>query len=530
MNTRRLSRRCAVLACCWIAVALATLARADGHPWDVEPGRQVVSIGHAAVLRSGESASDVVAVFGSSTAEGDVTDSVVAVFGDARVTGTVGNNAVAVLGNVYINGKVTGNVVDVLGSITLGPQAQVSGRVVEVLGALEKSESATVEGGIERVLSLGVVGLSGFPAWVRHCLLYGRLLAFNPEVSWAWGLALAALGFYVLLAALFGNAVERCVRTLETHPGASILTVLVATLLSPVVYLVLLVTIVGIALIPLVWTGLLCASVFGKGVALAWLGERCLHRSRASPSPRGRIVLEVLVGGLIMLALYLIPIVGFAAFTLFGLLGLGAVLYTLVLAMSEGRPGKAPPAAAFAGASAAAGADARMAGTASAGAREGGGAGTGGAGTGAAGLGSAASAPGSAAAEIAADESTLPRAGFWIRIGALAIDVLLVGIVLGLLHNGFRIELVILAAYGVIMWKLKGTTIGGTVCDLKVARVDGRPIDWGTAIVRALGCFLSLAIAGLGFVWIALDPQRQAWHDKIAGTVVVRVPKGVPLL
>jgi uncharacterized RDD family membrane protein YckC len=35
---------------------------------------------------------------------------------------------------------------------------------------------------------------------------------------------------------------------------------------------------------------------------------------------------------------------------------------------------------------------------------------------------------------------------------------------------------------------------------------------------------------GLGFFWIAFDEGNQAWHDKIAGTVVVRVPKGVPLV
>jgi uncharacterized RDD family membrane protein YckC len=50
-------------------------------------------------------------------------------------------------------------------------------------------------------------------------------------------------------------------------------------------------------------------------------------------------------------------------------------------------------------------------------------------------------------------------------------------------------------------------------------------MNWETAIVRALGCFLSLAIAGLGFIWIAFDGAKQAWHDKIAGTVVVRVPR-----
>jgi uncharacterized RDD family membrane protein YckC len=39
-----------------------------------------------------------------------------------------------------------------------------------------------------------------------------------------------------------------------------------------------------------------------------------------------------------------------------------------------------------------------------------------------------------------------------------------------------------------------------------------------------------LAAAGLGFIWIAFDDGKQAWHDKIAGTVVVRVTKGVSLV
>jgi uncharacterized RDD family membrane protein YckC len=89
--------------------------------------------------------------------------------------------------------------------------------------------------------------------------------------------------------------------------------------------------------------------------------------------------------------------------------------------------------------------------------------------------------------------------------------------------------LLLLPLYGAVMWKLKGTTVGGAVCHLKVVRLDGRPIDWGTALVRGLGCLLS-SLAGLGFFWIAVDPQRQGWHDKIAGTVVVQVPEAVPLL
>jgi uncharacterized RDD family membrane protein YckC len=90
--------------------------------------------------------------------------------------------------------------------------------------------------------------------------------------------------------------------------------------------------------------------------------------------------------------------------------------------------------------------------------------------------------------------------------------------------------LITLAIYGAVRWKLKGTTIGGVLCGLQVVRLDGRPVDWGTSIVRALSCFLSLVVLGLGFIWIAIDRDRQAWHDKIAGTVVVRPPKGVSLI
>ena len=130
----------------------------------------------------------------------------------------------------------------------------------------------------------------------------------------------------------------------------------------------------------------------------------------------------------------------------------------------------------------------------------------------------------------ATDLTTLPRATFGVRMGALLIDLILVGIVLSVLPDFDNMTLLTLATYGAVMWKLRGTTVGGIVFGLQVVRLDGREIDWPTAIVRALGCFLSLAVAFLGFIWIAIDDDRQAWHDKIAGTVVVRLPKGTPLV
>jgi uncharacterized RDD family membrane protein YckC len=130
--------------------------------------------------------------------------------------------------------------------------------------------------------------------------------------------------------------------------------------------------------------------------------------------------------------------------------------------------------------------------------------------------------------------ATLPRVGFWLRLAASAIDAALVGMVCGFMssifHNFGSGFLFWYAAYCVVMWATKGTTIGGVVCGLKVVRLDDRPIDWGVAVVRALGGFLSLCVAGLGFIWVAFDDEKQSWHDKIAGTTVVRVPKGTPLI
>ena len=139
------------------------------------------------------------------------------------------------------------------------------------------------------------------------------------------------------------------------------------------------------------------------------------------------------------------------------------------------------------------------------------------------------SAPGVTAAPPMPEWTGYERAGFWIRVAALAIDVTLVGSIAVMMSMG-PLFLLALATYGAVMWKLKGTTIGGIVCGLRVVRTNDGPLDWTVAIVRALGCFLSLLVAGLGFIWVAFDDDKQGWHDKIAGTLVVRVPAGVSLV
>ncbi len=43
-------------------------------------------------------------------------------------------------------------------------------------------------------------------------------------------------------------------------------------------------------------------------------------------------------------------------------------------------------------------------------------------------------------------------------------------------------------------------------------------------IGRYLGYYVSIFALGVGFLWVAFDPRKQGWHDKMAGTVVIRKP------
>jgi len=486
------------------------------HHWS-GGGNDIVSIGHNSHLGTGEKADSVVSVLGSSTSEGEAVD-VVSVLGNTRVTGPVHESAVAVLGNLYIDSKVEGDAIAVLGSVQLGPHAEIEGEVTAVLGAVHREPGSVIRGDVHDVF-LGDVGdMDWLHTWIHACLFEGRPLALVSGITWAWTLAFLFLALYVFLALLFRNGISQCVNTLETQPGHTALAALLTMLLTPVLLVLLCITVIGIAAVPFVVITLLCMSLFGKAVMLAWMGHRVMGHRPAGTHP----ALAVLIGGVIALVLYVIPVVGLLAYKLLGFFGLGAVVYTLLLGQRARQAARAErvnernPAAA--GAASAAGAAAAGAADASAG-----------------------STPQAGAAQSESPPlqvlAALPRAGFWLRMGALLIDVLLIGflmqssgVVLGSFHHESNLHLLVLAAYGACMWKLRGSTVGGIVCDLRVVRVDGRPVEWETAIVRALGCFLSLAVCGLGFIWIAFDANHQAWHDKIAGTVVVRVPKGRPLV
>jgi uncharacterized RDD family membrane protein YckC len=127
------------------------------------------------------------------------------------------------------------------------------------------------------------------------------------------------------------------------------------------------------------------------------------------------------------------------------------------------------------------------------------------------------------------DALSHPKAGFWERMAAAFLDIVLVSILGGLAHSPV-LWLLISLAYFAGMWTWKGTTVGGIVLGLKVARLDGRPLTFVVALVRALAAAFSVIVLFLGFLWIVWDADKQGWHDRIAGTVVLRLPRGTPLV
>ena len=72
-----------------------------------------------------------------------------------------------------------------------------------------------------------------------------------------------------------------------------------------------------------------------------------------------------------------------------------------------------------------------------------------------------------------------------------------------------------------------GQTPGKMLLGLRVVQTTGEPMTFGLAFLRWAGYLISKLAACLGFLWVAFDRKKQGWHDKIAGTVVVTVKKGL---
>ena len=134
-------------------------------------------------------------------------------------------------------------------------------------------------------------------------------------------------------------------------------------------------------------------------------------------------------------------------------------------------------------------------------------------------------------------------AGFWIRVWGTIIDtVLLVLIIFPILITAYGWEYFDVDATGLLagpldflmswvlpagavitFWILKLATPGKMAIGARIvdARTGARPSN-AQFIGRYFAYFVSTIPLGLGVIWVGIDSRKQGWHDKLAGTVVVR--------
>jgi uncharacterized RDD family membrane protein YckC len=79
--------------------------------------------------------------------------------------------------------------------------------------------------------------------------------------------------------------------------------------------------------------------------------------------------------------------------------------------------------------------------------------------------------------------------------------------------------------YRVGFWTWRGQTPGKMLLGIKIVKTDGTPVTFGKALVRYVGTWISGLALCLGYLWVGFDSRKQGWHDKIAGTYVVRAQR-----
>jgi uncharacterized RDD family membrane protein YckC len=114
-----------------------------------------------------------------------------------------------------------------------------------------------------------------------------------------------------------------------------------------------------------------------------------------------------------------------------------------------------------------------------------------------------------------------------LAAGTAALGVELIGLLFAVAphdRHGAAIRVLVIAlptlliCYDVTFWTLAGRTPGMALLGVRVVGTNGRPVSWARFLLRAL----VLAVFPIGAAWCVVDRRRQAVHDKVARTVVVR--------
>ncbi len=128
------------------------------------------------------------------------------------------------------------------------------------------------------------------------------------------------------------------------------------------------------------------------------------------------------------------------------------------------------------------------------------------------------------------------KADLFRRLFASVIDPIIVTIlymifaaILGaVIGNGIALVIVTLGyVYFLSRLLSKGMTLGKWLLGAKVVEklTGNNPGFWRMLLRETIGKGVSGLVFGLGYFWAIWDKDGQAWHDKIAGTVVVKEQK-----
>jgi uncharacterized RDD family membrane protein YckC len=472
-------------------------------------GRAIVRVGQDYTLPADEVAREVRSVFGDVTVKGRVERDVVVVFGNVHLASTaVVDGSLAVLG----------------GSATIDPGAVVD-RDLIVAGGTLTAPADFSPGGTHFVVGSIRLGnaLKGIVPWITRGLLWGRLIV--PELGWVWLVAGIAFLVYLVVSLLFDRPVRACADAIVARPISALLLGLLVLVLTIPVLVILAATVIGLAIVPFVLCAMLVGGLFGKvGVARA-IGRAVVPESSADSKLQS--TRSFVLGSAVMMLAYAVPLVGIMTWALTGVLAVGAAAMMFRGALRREHPARepvpvAPPPVQAHEASVAGPVQAPLpqppaadaAGDVSPGSAE-----------------VSVPAPPPIPSRVAGDMSLFPRAGFFDRVAAFAIDCLLVGIAVLVLDAGGRDGWfwLLLIAYHIAFWAWKGTTLGGVVVGLRVVRTQGDDPRFPDSLIRGLAAILSVAALGIGCFWMLQDTERQMWHDKIAGTLVVKVPREMVL-
>lgn len=135
-----------------------------------------------------------------------------------------------------------------------------------------------------------------------------------------------------------------------------------------------------------------------------------------------------------------------------------------------------------------------------------------------------------------------PPAAFFPRLAAAAYDalvvtglVMLTSLVVIAARNGAAVPAgsvpyqafiaVQVALYFVVSWVRGGQTVGMRAWRIRVEPAAGGRLTTAAAAGRFLAGLLSLAPLGAGFLWILVDGERRAWHDRLSRTRVTQLDR-----